>query len=370
MVTRSRGLFVIVSHTLRAAEVGYGTGDVGSKFLPLNLLDLGTFGVCLFFALSGCTLYVANASKVKAVCDIPHFYLKRILRIWPAFAISMIVFVVFTKVFISLYTGDRSLWIGQFETPYSIGDVFRYLFLVSDMTGPRTIINGAYWSLPIEFRYYLLLPIVFLLIRTRVIGIAAALLISVLLYDVLYHQSSIPMNRYEFFQLGFTFFGGVVIAALFHSVSWRIRFLYSLVLFAVCIAVASALRWDYIPMPKTGFFSDILNCYGVIAVVCVFLVMYAKPISVETWFTNRLYNYGLVSYSIYLYHMLFVGIAVIMVVRFDIYGSYEKLAFIFLLTFFGSYCTAIIGYRFVERPFIELGKGKRTRSIPYPEATN
>lgn len=211
-------LFVIISRTLRSAEVVYGPGDVSGRFLPMNLMDLGTFGVCLFFALSGCTLYLSNASRVNSVGDVRRFYVKRLLRIWPAFAVSLLLYIIFIEIFSALHTGNREFWIAQFLTPYTIGDVFRYLSLVFDYTGPKYLFNGAYWSLPIEFRYYLLMPLVLLLMRRKALGVGAALLMSALMYVVFAHPDWIAMDRYEFLQLGFTFFGGVVLAALLSEV--------------------------------------------------------------------------------------------------------------------------------------------------------
>ncbi|MEO6352984.1 MAG: acyltransferase [Oxalobacteraceae bacterium] len=349
--------FVIVSHTMRSAEVAYGPGDVVSRFLPMNLLDLGTFGVCLFFVLSGCTLYLSNASRVNSLGDVGRFYVKRFLRIWPAFAVSLVLYIVFIEIFSAFYTGNKDYWIAQFLTPYTPVDVLRYLLLASDYTGPENAFNGAYWSLPIEFRYYLLLPIVLVLMQRKAIGIGASLLIIGLLYAVFQHPALIAMNRYEFFQLGFTFFGGVVIAALCGEVRWRMPFSLGLILFLGCVALVSAIRLDYMVLPREMFFfNDKLNCYGLIAVVATALALYVKPIVVKSCMTDFLYRYGVVSYSIYLFHMLFAGIAVLLVMRFHIYGNHSKLLFIFTLIFVGSYASAIISYRFFEAPFIALGR--------------
>ncbi|MGV8899049.1 MAG: acyltransferase family protein [Burkholderiaceae bacterium] len=349
--------FVIVSHTMRSAEVVYGPGDVGSRFLPMNMLDLGTFGVCIFFVLSGCTLYLSNASRVNNLGDVGRFYVKRLLRIWPAFAVSLVLYLVFIEVFSAVYTGNKEHWIAHFLTAYTIGDVLRYLLLVSDYTGPKDIINAAYWSLPIEFRYYLLLPIVLMLMRRKVVGIGASLLMIGLLYSVLHHPGWIAMDRTEFFQLGFTFFGGVIIAALFDEVRWRMRFSLGFVLILGCFALAAAIRLDYIILPQEMFFfSDKLNCYGLIAILTTALALYVKPVAIKSWMTDCLYKYGVISYSIYLFHLLFAGIAVLLVMRFQIYGNYSKLLFIFALIFVGSYFAAVISYRFFEAPFIALGR--------------
>ena len=365
--------FVIVSHTMRSAEVAYGPGDVASWFLPMNLLDLGTFGVCLFFALSGCTLYLSNTSlrnttRVNSVGDVGRFYLKRFLRIWPAFAVSLVCYIVFIDLFAAFYTGDKSLWIAQFLNPYSAADVLRYLLLVFDFTGPKNAFNGAYWSLPIEFRYYLLLPLVLLTMRRKLAGIALCFVLSALLYAVFANPGLIALDRYEFFQLAYTFFAGVVIAALSGQVRWRMPFLLGLLLFFICIVLAAAIRLDHVVLSRDMvFFGDKLNCYGALAVVATALAMFVKPVAIKSRITDFLYQYGVLSYSVYLFHMMFAGLAVLLVMHFQIYGQYAKLFFIFAVMFIGSYVTALLSYRWFEAPFIALGRTLCARpSNPVP----
>jgi peptidoglycan/LPS O-acetylase OafA/YrhL len=349
--------FVIVSHTLRSAEVAYGPGDVASWFLPMRLLDLGTFGVCLFFALSGCTLYLSSANRVNSPGDVARFYLKRLLRIWPAFAFSLLCYIAFIELFAVFYRGDKSLWIAQFLNPYSTLDVLRYLLLVFDFTGPKDVFNGAYWSLPIEFRYYLLLPLALVLMRRKPAAIAMCCLLGALLYAVHANPGWIALDRYEFFQLGYTFFAGVVIAALSEQTRWRMPFWVGLFLFAICVALAAAIRLDHLVLPKNMvFFGDKLNGYGALAVIATALAMLVKPVALKSRVTDFLYQYGVLSYSVYLFHMLFAGLAVLLVMRFQIYGNYPKLFFIFGVIFIGSYLAARLSYRWFEAPFIALGR--------------
>ena len=55
-LTYLRGIaafFVLVSHTLRATEVKYNSNDEVGDFVIMSLFDMGSFGVVLFFVLSG-----------------------------------------------------------------------------------------------------------------------------------------------------------------------------------------------------------------------------------------------------------------------------------------------------------------------------
>lgn len=135
------------------------------------------------------------------------------------------------------------------------------------------------------------------------------------------------------------------------------RFTLGLVLFGLCIALAASIRADYVQLPQdVFFFGDKLNCYGLIALVATGLALFVKPVAIKSWATDFLYRYGVISYSIYLLHMLFAGTAVLLVMRFQIYGSHAKLFFIFTVIFVGSYFAATISYRLFETPFIALGR--------------
>lgn len=74
-------VFVVISHSIRTAEVQHAPIDEKSYFLPLNLLDLGSFRVWLFFLLSDCALYLSNRNAIRGPSDFLGFYVKRFMRI-------------------------------------------------------------------------------------------------------------------------------------------------------------------------------------------------------------------------------------------------------------------------------------------------
>ena len=69
-------LLVILFHVKRATNVSYtGKDEISNSFL-IELMDIGDFGVLLFFVLSGATLYLNNRD-FKSIQDIGRFYTKR-----------------------------------------------------------------------------------------------------------------------------------------------------------------------------------------------------------------------------------------------------------------------------------------------------
>ncbi|HEY7835606.1 MAG TPA: acyltransferase [Ktedonobacterales bacterium] len=119
--------------------------------LPLvsAVLLSGGAGVTLFFVLSGFLLFLPFARALLCARAWPAtglFYLRRALRILPAYYVSLVLLVAFTQ--------------PQYWQPRRWGDLLLFVALLQDST-PSTFraINGPYWTLSIEWQFYLLLPL-------------------------------------------------------------------------------------------------------------------------------------------------------------------------------------------------------------------
>ncbi|MDN4504249.1 acyltransferase [Alteromonadaceae bacterium BrNp21-10] len=349
-------IFVLISHCYKVAETQYAITDEPSYFFPIKLLDLGTFGVYLFFALSGCTLFISNRSKVNSIGSIGGFYAKRFFRIWPPFAVSLIVYLLFIEVFKELYTSEPTFWVAaQFFKEYSLVDVLHYLSLTFNLTGPKGLFIYPYWSLPVEFQYYLMLPLVMILMKFKPAFIYPVL-ISALLYLV-YANKLIIVDRLDVFQMAFTFFGGVLLAKIYLNINIRLPLILSLFLFLIVSLIAGLIRNDIVQVPEQIlFFSNKWNMFGALALISVFIALITKPIKKSNWLSRFIFNVGEISYSIYLYHMLFIGLAVLLVLHFEIYGDTPKLLFIFSFSFISSYLFSKWAFLMVEKPSMKLGK--------------
>ncbi len=353
-LTWLRGLaafFVIVSHTIRATEVKYSPGDEGSSFLLMSLFDMGGFGVVLFFVLSGCTLYISNSDKVSYK-DIATFYTKRFFRIWPAFVVSLAIYICFRFIFAAWYVEPQGHWIEkQFLLQYSIDDVFSYLTFTFNLTGPDGLFNNAYWSLPVEFQYYILFPIIVASLKFGVLG-------PVSLGSALYLLPTLgfySVDNNTVFTLAFSFCGGVLVGYIYQKSLFRINSLLGFSLFFSLVCVSSAIGQSYIVLPDVPIISGKWNWYGGIAIVSVFVVLVTK-INLHNKVELFLKHYGTISYSTYLYHNLFVAIAVLLIINFEIYDAALRLFITFFFTLSASYLTASVSYKYIEKPSIKIGR--------------
>jgi peptidoglycan/LPS O-acetylase OafA/YrhL len=355
---------VIISHSIRATEVKYSDLDAPSYFLPLSLFDLGSYAVALFFVLSGCTLWLSNG-KMSGLRDVRHYYAKRVLRIWPAFLFSLLVYSAFIPIFQSFYSGPAQPHIAPFLTEdIDARELVSYVFLTFNITGPRGLFNGAYWSLPVEFQYYLILPL--LIVMMRCIGIIGPILIGTALY-LAFDYRLIQLNRYEVLNLAYTFCGGTLLGYLYerHS-AYRIPRLLGSLMMLACLATVSSIYNGFLsPPPTLPWLSVKWNWYGLVGIFTVAIILFTDFGIAGSRIGKFFSKYGEISYSTYLFHNLFVGISILLIVNLGFWGDSTKLFLTLAFTSVASYFLALGTYRWIERPGIDFSR----RLFKKPEQT-
>ncbi len=356
---------VILFHVKRATNVSYTGLDAPSNFQLLELLDLGNFGVLLFFVISGTTLFINN-KNLNSRSEVYVFFVKRFFRIWPAFFVSMIVFLLFVPVFEHFYLDQpRDLWIEiHANSSYSIADVILYLGLVFNITGPPELFNIVYWSLPIEFQYYILFPLIILSIRWM------SYFGPILIGGICYLGFSLDLGRYienEWTLLfAYTFCGGVLIGYLHDKFRHMVRFspLLSIGLIAPVLVTLSLIEGGFVQIPEllkpVPIINEVLNWQGFSAIFMVLVVLFTKFDNGRQnragWGYRVLMRYGEVSYSIYLYHMLFAAIAVLIIINAGITTALAKVLFTLIFTILGSFLLANCSYQWIELKGVNYGK--------------
>lgn len=158
---------------------GYVADDL--SLLPYPLLaswaKYGYLGVELFFMISGFViLMTATHSNVQ------HFIISRATRLYPAFWIAC------------TFTFLTTLWLGAPRFTTSFSEYVGNLSLLGEFLG-ITAMDGSYWSLFIELRFYLL---VFLLLLIGKLKYAQMLLVAWLTVSFFLEIRPISSLRYIF----------------------------------------------------------------------------------------------------------------------------------------------------------------------------
>lgn len=132
-------------------------GGVTVDFTPL--VSLGGAGVTIFFVLSGFLLAIPFAEWQQGARQRPRlrrYFLRRVMRVFPAYYAQLIVLF-----FVAAWVPGQS-GIGD------SGDLIRHLLMLFMPPPLGTVpINGVWWTLPIEFSFYLVLPLLALLLHPR-----------------------------------------------------------------------------------------------------------------------------------------------------------------------------------------------------------
>jgi peptidoglycan/LPS O-acetylase OafA/YrhL len=151
---------LLFHYTLLWGPRWYGINLYGYQRAWPDVLVLGALGVHLFFVISGLVITMTVLRSKSAL----EFVVRRFARLYPAFLVGICLTVAATAIFP----------IPAFRV--AAGDVLANLTMEAPAFH-RRFVDGAYWSLCIEIKYYALVALAFALFRKRfwmaIAGIAA-----------------------------------------------------------------------------------------------------------------------------------------------------------------------------------------------------
>lgn len=344
---------VLFTHCLRVGEATYFDEAVPLAWAP-RFIDLGTFGVLLFFALSGFTLNLNYGKDPVSIRSCASYIIRRIARIYPAYAVSFIVYIALdTRV--QHYIGFHgSQFIEEFGNVPTTKTLVEYITLTFNFAGNWFYINNVYWSLPIEFQFYVSFPL--FLITTRI-----SWLLTIGFSAVLFVVSGLAGAQFITFQLAWLFAGGVVASNAFMrrdrsapgEVYWIV--LGSLLILAM---FTQSYDWPWTPGTRNiAMAPTVAVPYGLLAIAAVWSAANV-PISHRIR-AGRLFRFmlaqGEMSYSIYLWHNFLLIGCYVAIVRFAISGALRT-AIIYSVTPLGTALLAKASYRWIELPGIQAGR--------------
>lgn len=279
----------------------------GGTLLPgLDLVvRSGSIGVSLFLVLSGLCLYLPFAGGQHSKYRTNEFFRRRVRRLLPAYYASLVIL-------LALQVAAN----GRFGMPLMSGsEILTQTATHLTMTHqffPETFygLNGAYWSLGLEWQFYLTLPFLIIaatrfgLVRTVAavfavtavfrIGVFVAMQSGVMAADSAWGNVILPnsfLGRWSEFALG------MLAAELYRNQRARAS---RPLLVAAAFGVVIVLGVPWNPLNHM--------IYGVIFFALVLLVLAGdNPVaSVFSW--RPLVAVGVISYSLYLVHQPVIGI--------------------------------------------------------------
>jgi peptidoglycan/LPS O-acetylase OafA/YrhL len=320
--------FVIVSHSY----VLNGDGATDPLFVLTNNSFLFSFiGVKGFFIISGYLIF----KSMMASTSIFEYMVKRVLRIFPALAVVLVVTLI--AVYFIYPTTLPPFFTNKEVYAYFLGNMILckpHFFISGIFSGlPSAAINGSLWTIEYEFFFYLFI-LVFFFVRSRkkllIISLAAVVALFLMVRLLFYNwtvQTHFFIPLEPLFDLGPYFLMGSLLSC----------FDFDAIPFKNAIAAASLLALIAAVYFGVG--------HTVVYVTLPFLVIYVgKQTSRVASFVHR--SIGDPSYGIYLYAFPLQ--------QFIIYWFRPSTLMLFVASTMGAFMFGYLSWIFIEKKALAL----------------
>ena len=276
--------------------------------------EFGWLGVEMFFVISGfITPYSLHRAGYRT-SDFPRYLAKRIARLDPPY-FACIFLCVALSYLVTLAPGFRGEW-----PHYTWGQLAAHVAYLNSFVHLRWV-NVVFWSLGIEFQYYLLIGLAFPLLVARGSGLRFGFLALLLAISPVIPDKALVFRYLPLFVAGILAFqsraGLISTRALLAGLSAT-----AVAGPVACVGIATALIIRFVKLP-----------------------------------CSRLTSFGAVSYSLYLLHVPVGGKIMNLGGRFA--NNAVALAALLLIAVAASIFAAAVFYRFVERPSQRLSAAIR-----------
>lgn len=242
-------------------------------------ISFGYLGVQAFFAISGFCIYLTMTRAHSAT----EFLAKRIARLWPA----LIACALITQLIVA--------WEGLPGREVSWGQWLASIFLLNDIGIP--FIDGAYWSILIEVKYYVIFAIIYKYTKRPFEALVAFYLTTVFIACLLEPDYKVISSVVKIIAIT-KYFPWFILGAAFFLVYSRKRSL-AVVAQAVAVVLLSVLAIEQQSQTEQ------LIALALVTITFA-LLLYYPAVQLPRWARYG----GLISYPLYLVHQ-YVGFVVI-----------------------------------------------------------
>ena len=295
---------VMVFHYV-CTTTGYFTSD-----LVQSTFDVFRSGVHLFFVISGFILPWSMLRGGYTITKFFKFFLKRLCRLEPPYIVSVLTAIVLLFL--------RSRMIDHATPNLDAGRVAAHFFYLVPFFEKSTWLNEVYWSLAVEFQYYIFIALLFPLLMSKNVLIRIGLYLLCMAGPWLTGEAFLPALL-PFFLMGITLFLNQ------EGIISKKEFLVVL----LCCAIVGGL--------KSTVAASVFSLAGV-------LIINNWPDFKPILFSKL----GKMSYSIYLFHPL-IGGSLVNILSHRYTEPYQKVLVI-VAGVMATLLSSAIVYYFVERP--------------------
>jgi peptidoglycan/LPS O-acetylase OafA/YrhL len=300
----------------------------------------GKEGLFLFFVLSAYLLtknltvsFTKNANKPQILLN---YVIRRILRIYPVYTISMLLLPS-----IILYR-------------HPITTIINHLLLVEGY--------DHLWAIPVEIKYYLLLPVVTMfmcaLAKKGVRILTGSVVLFLVVYGLLYERIAPTVATHHLandlsiwlYLPAFVIGSWVSYWPLNNRVIKYKNDIFILLGLLLCISIPTSYTVFVKNDAYTMLYFLLMTLYGLIWALCIYLIA-VTPKLFRSFFENKVLRaIGKISLSAYLWHYnLFIWMDIAAEHGIQL-GAPLKITVVFVMTLLLSAIT----YRYIEKPFLNI----------------
>lgn len=311
----------------------------------------GQLGVFFFFTLSGFLItYLLFTEKFfSSTINIVHFYLRRVLRIWPMY--FMILFIAFIlSPLICNFLGYSYI---EKSNPIS------YIFFVSNFDViynalPTNKILGTLWSVAVEEQFYLIWPLLMLIISVKNSKVIFTLLFCLSLLFIIYNFHNEQIIYYHTISaILYLSFGAIMANFCFYEIKFINKRMINLPKkYILLIYITSIIVLFFNNQIQNSFiyWRFLSKIFSVLFFSFIIVEQIYSPNSFFKFGKIGFLNYsGKISYGIYLLHLIAIYIVHYLSSEFNL-NVILQIFLILVLT----YALSSISYFYYEKPFIKL----------------
>jgi len=382
-----------------------------SNFLDVYFFEyIGYFGVTLFFVLSGflITYLILKEVQKEGIINVPHFYIRRALRIWPLYF-----FIILTGFF--LWPNIPGMAIPGFDELWNKLD-WKIFLMYALFLSPIVLVykgNIPYmdqtWSVSVEEQFYLVWPILIRFFHKKILRLLFLVILamftiktSLLIFHHYTYLGSKALLIVELSRFGCMATGGLAAYVLFKNKEVLLKFVFSkhirilsLILTAVFLVGAKPLviplfalfgllilRYAYLCNLRYYQLYSIVPAFfviiGLLAIngnidisvffnyshelIAFLFAILILNISIHPEHFNILQHpymqyLGRISYGIYMYHNIMIMVSVrILIAFFPSPGSSVGHILHYFIAFSLTIICSALSFKFIEKPFLSIKK--------------
>lgn len=295
-------------------------------------------GVPIFFFISG---FLISRSYEKNPC-LREFFLNRVLRLYPGLIVC-IIFSFVTIVLSGYLIGKGVSWV-ELAVLFLAKVTFLQFYNPDYMRGfGDGVLNGSLWTITVEIQFYLLVPILYLVLRRLKMFTANNSLIALTVIFFLLNRFYAVMPqvideliifklvRVSFVPWFYMFLLGVLVQRNFEFFYKYLAGKFHIALPLYLLAAYSA------SLAGASFDNNINPIMGIFLVLTIFSLAYSSPD-----LSRRLLKGHDISYGLYIYHMPVINL--MLYFGFSQRFEYSLLALVFCLVL------SVLSWRFIEKP--------------------